>query len=54
MSDLTEKFKKAAKYAAAGAGTAVVAAAVLPVITVSAPVVLLGAAVGGYLGFKND
>ena len=44
---------KAVKGAAIGAGVAVVGAAALPVITVSVPVVAIGAAVGAYIGYKK-
>ena len=56
MSDdknLSKKFNKVAKGAAVGAGVAIVAAAVLPIVTVSLPVIAVGAAIGGWLGFKK-
>lgn len=45
---------KAVKGAAIGAGVAVVGAAVLPVVTVSVPVIAIGAAIGAYIGYKKD
>ena len=49
----SKKFNRAAKGALIGAGTAVVAAALLPVITVSVPVVAVGAAVGAIIAHKS-
>lgn len=50
---LSDKFKKAAKYAVYGAGIATGAAIILPVITVSAPVLGIGAVIGAWIGYKN-
>jgi hypothetical protein len=47
-------FNKVAKGVAKGAGIAVVAAAILPVITVSWPVVLIGAGIGGVHAYKKN
>ena len=44
--------KKIGKGALAGAGIAIVTAAVLPVVTVSLPVVAVGAAAGAYINNK--
>lgn len=46
-------FNRAAKGFLAGAGIAVVGAAVLPVVTVSAPVVIVGGAIGAWLNSRN-
>lgn len=46
-------FNRVAKGALAGAGIAVVGAAILPVVTVSAPVVIAGAAIGAWLNSRN-
>ncbi len=46
-------FNRVAKGALAGAGIAVVGAAILPVVTVSAPVVIIGAAVGAWINSRN-
>ncbi len=57
MSDdkkFSEKFNKVAKGAAFGAGAAIVGAAILPIVTVSAPVIAVGAAIGAWLGYKKD
>lgn len=45
------KILQGAEYGFAGA---FVAAAALPVITVSAPVLAAGAAIGAYFGYKNS
>ena len=51
---LSSKFNKIAKGALAGAGVAFVAAALLPVITVSVPVLATGAVIGAIInGRKN-
>jgi uncharacterized protein involved in cysteine biosynthesis len=49
----SKKFNRAAKGALIGAGTAVVAAALLPVVTVSVPVVAAGAVVGAIIAHKK-
>ena len=54
MSGFSEKFNKVAKGVLAGAGIAIVGAALLPVITVSAPVVIAGGVIGGIIAAKNN
>lgn len=56
MSDKPKKslLSKIFNGAAIGAGSAVVAAAILPVITVSAPVIAIGAAIGGIVAYKKN
>jgi hypothetical protein len=49
----SKKFNRAAKGALIGAGGAVVAAALLPVITVSVPVVAAGAVIGAIIAHKS-
>jgi hypothetical protein len=49
----SEKFNRVAKGALAGAGVAIVGAALLPVITVSAPVVITGGIIGAIIANKN-
>lgn len=51
---LSKEFKRVAKYAGAGAGGAIVAAALLPVITVSLPVIAIGAAGGAYYAHRDN
>jgi len=46
--------KKVAKGAAIGTGTAFVAAVLLPFIAVSAPVLIIGAGIGGVVAYKNQ
>ncbi len=50
---LSSKFNRAVKGMFAGAGIAIVGAAVLPVVTVSAPVVIAGAAIGAWINSRN-
>ncbi|HYD19667.1 MAG TPA: hypothetical protein VEF76_14435 [Patescibacteria group bacterium] len=50
---LSSKFNKVVKGALAGAGIAVVGAALLPVVTVSAPVIVTGAIIGGFINGRN-
>lgn len=47
-------FNKVAKGVAAGAGIAIVAAAILPVISVSLPVILIGGTIGGVVTYKKN
>ncbi len=56
MSDGNEigKLSKIFKGVAIGIGTAVIAAVALPVITVSAPVIIIGGVVGGIIAAKKD
>lgn len=46
-------FNRAAKGALAGAGIAIVGAAVLPVVTVSAPLVIVGGAIGAFINSRR-
>jgi hypothetical protein len=48
----TNQFNKAAKGAAIGAGAAVVIGAVT-ILPVSLPIIAVGAAIGGFLGYKR-
>ncbi|MDI1227467.1 MAG: hypothetical protein PSY14_07275 [bacterium] len=46
-------FNRVAKGALAGAGIAIVGAAILPVVTVSAPVVIIGGVIGAWINSRN-
>lgn len=47
------QFNKAAKGAAIGAGAAVVIGMATVAVPVTIPVIALGAAIGGYIGYKR-
>jgi hypothetical protein len=47
-------FNKVAKGVAKGAGIAFVAAAILPVVSVSWPVLLIGGGIGGAVAYKKN
>lgn len=53
MKKPSNAFNKAAKGALIGAGGAVVAGAILPVLPVALPVIAVGAGIGAWFGFKH-